>query len=174
MNINDISLLGWNHTVACLLALIAGAMQLAGEKGTPAHALKCNIYCLSMVIANVTALVIFGGQDLLLRHGQPPVIGRGFGFFHWTAVATLGFVLLGRLAASLQRHSFFAYAHPICMILSYWILVGGAVNQAFVRVEWVRQAALAISPGARSIAGYKLLYIAYIALDTTILAPSFR
>ena len=170
MRINDLSVLAWNHTFVCMLALVVGAMQLGSEKGTPAHAVRGNIYALSMVVVNVTALFIFDGEDALFRHGQPPVVGKGFGFFHWLAVMTLAVTLFGRLAASLQRIAFFAYAHPICMILSYWILVGGAVNEAFIRVDWVRQAAVAISPGARSIAGYKLLYIAYFTLDAAILA----
>jgi uncharacterized membrane protein len=170
MRIDDLSVLGWNHTFLCALALIVGALQWRGEKGTPGHAVRGNVYFLSMVAANITALFIFGGEDLLFRHGRPPVIGTGFGFVHWLAVAALALTLLGRLAASLQRIGFFAYAHPICMILSYWLLVGGAVNEAFVRIDWVRRAALAISPGARSIAGYKLLYLVYFALDVAILA----
>ena len=123
-----------------------------------------------MVVANVTALFIFHGEDVLFRRGRPPEIGHGFGFFHWLAVVTLVLVLLGRFAASRQRQAFFAYAHPVCMILSYWMLMGGAVNEVFDRVDWVKRMALAISPGARSIAGYKLLYIVYYINDAVILA----
>lgn len=42
------------------------------------------------------------------------------------------------------------------MIVTYWFLTGGAINEAFVRVGWVQRAALAISPAARGPAGYKL------------------
>jgi uncharacterized membrane protein len=171
MRLDDISHLGWIHTLVCVLAMITGTMQIVGRKGTAMHARSGNIYFLSMVIANITALFIFQGQDVIFRSGQPPVLGgKGFGFFHWLAVFTLALVLLGRLAASFQRHAFFAYAHPICMILAYWLLLGGAVNEAFVRVDWVQQAALAISPGARNLAGYKLLYIVYFITDAVILA----
>jgi uncharacterized membrane protein len=170
MRLNDISLIGWLHSMVYMLAVIVGAMQLVSRKGTRSHALRGNIYFLAMVVANVTALVIFHGEDVLFRRGRPPVVGQGFGFFHWLAVFTLVLVVLGRLAASRQRHAFFAYAHPVCMILSYWVLVGGAINEAFDRVDWVRRAALAISPGARSIAGYKLLYIVYCINDAVILA----
>jgi uncharacterized membrane protein len=171
MRLDDISQLGWIHTLMCVLAMITGGMQLVGKKGTALHVRSGNIYFLSMVIANVTALFIFQGQDVIFRSGQPPVLGgRGFGFFHWLAIFALALVLLGRLAASFQKHGFFAYTHPICMILTYWLLLGGAVDEAFVRVDWVRQAALAMSPGARTIAGYKLLYIAYFITDAVILA----
>jgi uncharacterized membrane protein len=170
MRLNDISLIGWLHSMVYMAALIVGAMQLISQKGTRAHTFRGNIYFLAMIVANVTALFIFHGEDVLFRRGRPPVIGQGFGFFHWLSVFTLVLVVLGRIAASRQRRAFFAYAHPVCMILSYWVLVGGAINEAFDRVDWVRRAALAISPGARSIAGYKLLYIVYYRNDAAILA----
>jgi len=170
MRLHDISLIGWLHSAVYVLALIVGALQLVNRKGTRLHALRGNIYFLSMVVANVTALFIYDGEDVLFRRGRPPEIGQGFGFFHWLAVLTLALVVLGRFAASRQRRAFFAYAHPVCMILSYWFLVGGAINEAFDRIDWVRRAALAVSPGARSIAGYKLLYIVYYINDAVILA----
>ena len=170
MNTNEISLLGWAHIFVCALALISGTLQLAGRKGTPAHAHRGNVYFLSMVIANVTALFIFHG-DLLLHHGKPPVVvGQGFGMAHWLAVITLAVLLLGRIAASRQRMAFFAYAHPISMIVTYWFLVGGAINEAFVHVGWLQRAALAISPEAHGLAGYKLVYIVHFTNDALILA----
>jgi uncharacterized membrane protein len=169
MRLNDISLLGWIHTFFYVMAMIAGAMQMARRKGTPSHTCRGNVYFLSMLIANVTALFIFQ-EDAIFRSGKPPVIGPGFGFFHWLSVIALALVLLGRVAASRQRHAFFAYAHPISMILSYWLILGALINEAFTRVDWVRRMALAVSPGARSIAGYKLLYVAYYVNDAVILA----
>jgi hypothetical protein len=56
------------------------------------------------------------------------------------------------------------------MILSYWILMGGALQELFLRVDLARQAALAISPGARNLAGYKLAYILYFSLDAILFA----
>jgi uncharacterized membrane protein len=171
MDTNDISLLGWIHTFLCALALISGALQLAGSKGTSAHARRGNIYFLSMAIANVMALFIFHGQDLLIRSGQPRLlVGQGFGLVHWLAVITLVVLLLGRLAASRQRVAFFAYAHPICMIVTYWMLVGGAINEAFVRVGGLQRLAHAISPAARGLPGYKLVYIVHFTNDAFILA----
>jgi uncharacterized membrane protein len=170
MRLNDISLLGWIHTFFYVMAMITGAMQMARGKGTPSHARRGNVYFLSMLIANVTAWFIFTGEDVIFRPGKPPVIGQGFGFFHWLSVIALALVLLGRVAASRQRQAFFAYVHPISMILSYWLLLGALINEAFTRVDWVRRMALAVSPGARTIAGYKLLYVAYYVNDAVILA----
>lgn len=170
MNASDISLLGWMHTFLCALALICGALQLTGSKGTSAHALRGNVYFLSMAIANLMALFIFHG-DLLIRSSQPRmIVGRGFGAAHWLAVITLAVLLLGRLAASRQRVAFFAYAHPICMIVTYWMLVGGAINEAFVRVGWLQRVARAISPAARGLPDYKLVYIVHFTNDAFILA----
>jgi len=152
-----------------MLALIAGTLQIVRTKGTPSHVLRGRIYFLAMMAANVMALFLFHAEDVIFRFGQPPVIGHGFGFIHWLAVMAVVLVLLGRLAASRQRQALFAYAHPICMILSYWLLLGGLVNEAFDRVDWVRRAALAISPRAHDIAGYKLLYIVYAVMDAVIL-----
>jgi uncharacterized membrane protein len=171
MELNDISFSGGIHTFMCVMAMLAGTLQMIGRKGTAVHARCGDVYFLSMAVANTTALFIFHGADVIFRSKAPPVLGGfGFGFFHWVAVVALLLVLLGRLAASRQRLAFFAYAHPICMILSYWLLIGGAINEAFVRVQWVRQAALAISPGAHNAAGYALLYIAYGIADSVIVA----
>jgi hypothetical protein len=84
MKMNDISFIGWIHTLA---------------------------YVVAMVLANVSAMVIFHGQEIFVRIGQPPVFHQGFGLFHWFAAITLLFVLLGRLSASLQSHAFFACSH---------------------------------------------------------------
>jgi uncharacterized membrane protein len=170
MDTNDISLLGWVHTSLCTLALISGALQLAGTKGTPAHARRGNVYFLSMAIANILALFLFH-QDLLIRSGQPRMlVGQGFGAVHWLAVITLMVLLLGRLAAARQRVAFFAYAHPVCMIVTYWMLVGGAINEAFVRVGWLQRVAQAISPATRGLPGYKLVYIVHFTNDALIFA----
>ncbi len=171
MDTHDISLLGWIHTFLCAVALVFGAMQLAGSKGTSGHARRGNVYFLSMAIANVLALFIFGGHDLLIRSTQPRLlVGQGFGAVHWLAVITLVVLMLGRLAASLRRMTFFAYAHPVCMIVSYWMLVGGLINEAFVRVGWLQRVAQAISPAAHGLAGYKLVYIVHFTNDALILA----
>src|SRR4051794_1703810 len=51
MPVSEMTALGWFHTAACMVALVAGAIQLCSEKGTAAHALRGKVYFWSMVIA---------------------------------------------------------------------------------------------------------------------------
>src|SRR3569833_2903358 len=95
MRLNDITLLGWIHTFFYAIAMITGAMQMARGKGTPSHRRRGNVYFLSMLIANSTALFIFTGADVIFRSGKPPVLGQGFGFIHWLSVFALALVLFG-------------------------------------------------------------------------------
>jgi hypothetical protein len=43
------------------------------------------------------------------------------------------------------------------MILSYWLLVGGGINEAFVRIGWLHELALSVSPGAKTLPEYQLV-----------------
>lgn len=156
MHINEITVLGWFHTTVCMVALLAGALQLFGKKGTAAHALRGKIYFWSMLIAMSTTLFLYG-MDVVIRSGQKPLIGPYFGFFHWLALFTLLLLVLGQWSARRQRRAFFAYAHPIFMILSYWLLVGAGITAAFTRIDWFHELALLISPGAKTLVQYKLV-----------------
>lgn len=154
MILDNISFIGWIHAIACLLAMASGTVQMFARKGTTAHAARGNVYFFSMIVANSLALFIY---ELDVAFGPDgAVFGPVFGVFHWLAVLTLAVVLLARFAASRQQHAFFAYAHPVCMIISYWFLMGGAISQAFERVAPVRAAAFAVSPDARNIGDFKL------------------
>jgi uncharacterized membrane protein len=156
MPISEMTPLGWFHTAACVVALVAGAIQLCSQKGTPAHALRGRIYFWSMVIAFGTTLFLYG-VDVVIRRGQKPLIGPYFGVVHWLAMFTLVLVLLGYVSAKRQAKAFFAYGHPVSMILSYWLLVGGEINEAFTRVGWLKELALAVSPAAKTLVEFRLI-----------------
>jgi hypothetical protein len=64
------------------------------------------------------------------------------------APPTLVVVVVGFVAASRQKVAAWAYLHPLGMIASYYSLVGGAINEAFARIDALRSAALSSSPGA--------------------------
>jgi len=92
-----------------------------------------------MLVLNLSAFAIYRFD---IAHFVPFSAGaRVFGFFHWLAVAALVFVLVGRFAASRQIGAFWAYVHPTAMMLSYYVLVGGAVNEAFARIDPLRDLA---------------------------------
>ena len=77
--------------------------------------------------------------------------------FHWMAIATLIFIGLGYWAARNQRTALGAYGHPVMMILSFYMLIGGAINEAFARIGMLRDAALAGSPWAHHYLQTRLL-----------------
>ena len=131
MKVDDMSLVGWFHTLFCFVALFAGAWNLARAKGTRIHRKMGQAYVAAMVLQNVSALFVYephgdAAGTLALDH---------FGVFHWLALITLGVVGVAYFAASRQARAPWAYLHPAMMVTSYYLLVGGAVNEVFVRIE---------------------------------------
>ncbi len=133
MHVADLTLAGWMHSLTCLIALAAGAVLLVAEKGTLQHRTLGRFYFWSMIIVNLSAFGIYRFDTMRFKpfKAGPHV----FGLFHWFAVASLIFVLIGRYAAARQDRAPWAYVHPVAMILSYYLLVGGAINEAFVRID---------------------------------------
>jgi uncharacterized membrane protein len=141
MNMTGVSIIGWLHTLAATLAILVGAAVLFGTKGTARHRFFGRTYFYSMIAAN---LLSFGVYHFDIARFVPFSAGPGvFGLFHWESVFTLAFLLLGFHAASRQRRAVWAYAHPISMLITYYMLIGGLVNEVFVRVPFVRDLALA-------------------------------
>ena len=126
MRIFDISILGWIHTLACLAALPTGLAVLAMAKGTLRHRRTGLWYFTAMVAANLTAFGLFAGV---------PGIEPGFNRFHWMAVATLIALAFAYVGARRQRQALWAYVHPAGMIVSYYFLIGGAINEGFSRID---------------------------------------
>ena len=118
----DLSLLGWVHTVACLCALAIGATVLVGPKGSARHRQIGRLYLVSMLATNLTALGIYQ---------------RGMFYFpHWFAVAALIAVTIGFVCIRTRRpHAYWRHAHLTCMVASYYMLIGGGVNEVFLRIR---------------------------------------
>jgi uncharacterized membrane protein len=147
MHIHDITLIGWVHTLACLIALVAGGWNIVGAKGTPRHILMGRVYVVAMIVLNLSAFAIYKFD---IAQFAPFKAGPNvFGFFHWLAVAALVFVLVGYYAARHQNRAFWSYVHPVAMTLSYYDLVGGGINEAFARLDPLRALAVASTGGAR-------------------------
>jgi uncharacterized membrane protein len=117
----DLSWLGWAHTIACLGALATGAIVLMEPKGTPRHRSFGRLYLIAMLATNLTALGIY-------RRGM-------FYFPHWFAVAALIAITIGFVCVRLRRpRAYWRNAHLTAMVASYYMLIGGGVNEVFLRV----------------------------------------
>ena len=120
MSVAPISLIGWLHTAVCVAAMAAGAVALCARKGSARHRRCGRWYVHTMVGAQLTALLIYTGE--------------GFRIFHWLAVIALLLVVLGAMAAPRQARLPWFLAHVSGMVWSYCLLIGGAVNEAFLRL----------------------------------------
>ena len=118
----DLLPLGWVHLVASLIALATGFLVLLRPKGTPVHKRRGRVYALTLVATSITALGIYR---------------RGVFFFpHWLAIAALIVVTVGVLAAHFKvPRRAWLHVHLTCLLTSLYLLVGGGVNEAFLRVD---------------------------------------
>ncbi len=121
----NITIIGWLHTITCVFAMIAGGVTLFAIKGSVDHKKWGHWYFYVMLATNLSALLIY-------REGQ-------FNIFHGMAVGTLAILLLGWYAAPRQRSVTWANTHLSCMLWSYYMLYGGLINEAFVRVPTLRE-----------------------------------
>ncbi|HEY2070950.1 MAG TPA: DUF2306 domain-containing protein [Rhizomicrobium sp.] len=141
MHVADIIAIGWIHVIACLVALAAGAWNLALPKGTALHRKVGTVYVLAMIVLNVSVFAVYKFD---IGHFVPFAAGPNtFGFFHWLAVAALVFVCSGWYAARHQDRAVWAYLHPVMMLLSYYDLIGGGINEVFARLDPLRALARA-------------------------------
>ena len=145
MLISNISLLGWVHTIACLIALGAGAYLLTARKGTRRHRRLGWWYAGSMLVLNLSILAVYT-FDIVPGKGPQP---GSFGIFHWMAVATLAATVLAVIGAVRQRRSrAWAHVHAQSMLFSYYMLAGGLINELVVRILPLRALVTRISPHA--------------------------
>lgn len=129
----DLVPLGWVHGLACLLALASGAYAFATRKGSPRHVLMGRVYLVSMLVLNLSALGIY-------RLGI-------FFFPHWLAIITLVLIFAGWGSARLiRRHGAFRYIHLSSMVGSYYLLIGGGVNEVYLRIDAARDLLNAAGP----------------------------
>jgi uncharacterized membrane protein len=122
----DLSVLGWIHTIACVVALALGALNLARRKGTGAHRRIGQAYLWATLVVGVTSLGIYSQNR--------------FFFPHWLAVATLVLTVLAYLFAHFRRPAkLWLRGHIASTVLTYYLLLGGGVNEAFLRIDTLRR-----------------------------------
>lgn len=122
----DLVPLGWFHSIACLIALAAGAYGFTTRKGSPRHILTGRVYMVSMIALNLSALGVY-------RLGV-------FFFPHVLAIMTLVVIAIGWAAARTHRpRPLWKHIHLSAMIASYYLLIGGGVNEVFLRIHAMRE-----------------------------------
>ncbi|MBA3890906.1 MAG: DUF2306 domain-containing protein [Gemmatimonadaceae bacterium] len=129
--------IGWIHTIAAVAAMVTGAAVLVTRKGTRRHRQVGWAYVASMLLLNLTALLIYR-------------LFGGFGPFHVAAVFSLATVLAGTIAAlraRKARRSRNAAArakalehHYQWMTWSYVGLMAAAVSEVATRVPALQPA----------------------------------
>jgi tetratricopeptide (TPR) repeat protein len=119
LNLN-LSILGWPHTAACLVAIAAFFPVMFTRKGGRTHRRWGRVYSVAYAAACLTSLGIY-------RSGQ-------FIFAHWLALAGLVVLAAGYFAVRFKPPAW-RYVHLLAMLLSAYNLFGGAVNEAFLRIK---------------------------------------
>ncbi len=143
MHMENVGLLGWLHTLACTTAIVLGAWNIVVFDRGRWHRLRGHVYVWSMIVAN---LLVFAVYRFDMNFRGPPGPGV-FGFFHWLAIAALVFTLIGWFASFRQRHAAWNYVHPVAMLLSYYVLIGGLANELFARIDALRPLAITLVNG---------------------------
>jgi hypothetical protein len=116
----DLSIIGWLHSLACVVALATSLAIIVRRKGGAAHRAWGQVFTVSYMLVCVTSLGIYALER--------------FWFPHWLAVIGLVVVAIGWGAARFRPPGW-RYVHLIAMLLSVLNLFGGAVNEAFLRIE---------------------------------------
>lgn len=121
----DMSALGWAHSVACVVALGLGLFNIVTPKGIRLHRGIGDAFALVMALVCLSALGVYRLHK--------------FWFPHWDAVATLALIAVGWGAARFKRpRRGWIYIHLTTMVFSYYMLIAGGVNEAFLRVDALR------------------------------------
>lgn len=103
MLLSNISLMGWVHSIACVLALLSGAWNLVMPKGSATHREVGHWYFYAQLASLLSTFAVY---DFNVARFHPLVAGPHiFGLFHWEAVATLAALLLGISAAPRQKRA---------------------------------------------------------------------
>ena len=126
----ELTPLGWTHTVACCVALALGAYLLGYKKGDRRHRNLGRWYIAAQLVLNATALSIYRLQT--------------FFFPHVLAIATLIITAAGWAFGHFHRpRRIWNFGHLSCMIVSFYLLIGGGVNEVYLRIACLHDMAIA-------------------------------
>jgi uncharacterized membrane protein len=148
----DLFPIGWVHMLASLVAILVSAAILVRPKGTPAHRRRGRVFVGAILVTSLTALFIYR---------------RGVFFFpHWLALVSLAVTATGFAAARFKvPRRFWPHLHLTCMLASVYILIGGGVNEVFLRIDVLHRSA----PGLNSPA-VGMVHLTVIVLFAVLIA----
>jgi uncharacterized membrane protein len=121
----NFSTIGAVHTLLCLYVLWIGAIMLWRAKGNSLHRSSGRRYLFASTLSCVSALMIYPDGT--------------FNIFHVIAVVTLMLLAIGFGSAhSKVPKRKWLRIHITTIVLSYYMMIGGLINEAFVRITSLR------------------------------------
>ncbi len=121
----SMSVLGWFHTAACVVAIASMVWVIFTPKGTRLHRKVGQAFTLSILFAAVTSLGIYSHHVWTFAHG-----------FAVVAIVSAGG---GWLVARFKRpRRGWRYLHLTLMLIAAYDLIGGGVNEVYLRVKPLR------------------------------------
>ena len=162
MLLTGISLLGWLHSLACMIAIVAGTHVLWAPKGTPSHRKWGWWYAAAMIVQSLLVMGLYNFDFIPGQRAKPgPHV---FGFFHVGALIAMAAIALALFGARRQHKSLlWALVHAQAMLFSYYLLISALINELFARIVPLRHYALALSPHAATIINTGLVRYAQLA-----------
>jgi len=144
----EMSLLGWLHSLLSVMALASGLANILMPKGTSLHRRIGQIYVISLIAVCVTSLGVYSLHK--------------FWFPHWTALITLFLIAVAWSAARFKwPRRGWKYIHLTAVLVSYYMLIGGGVNEAFLRVDALHRLG---GPSAESVLASPALGLTHFAV----------
>ena len=123
----------WLHIITATISLIFGFYVLIAQKGTIRHQQVGRWYFWAMLINCVTSFFILN------------VFGKWF-FPHWLGLVTIVILITTYIISFKKNYRHWLKVHILGFVLSYYLLIGGAINELFVHVESLRPLMLNGSP----------------------------
>jgi hypothetical protein len=121
----DLLPVGWVHFAASTIALVIGPLIIVRPRGTPCTSERHDLRDCDP------------GHE---HHGAWYLSARNLLLRALFAEAALVATAAGVSASHLKRpRAGWMHLHLTCMLMSFYILVGGGVNEAFLRVNFLRR-----------------------------------
>ncbi len=128
---DNISIIGWLHTLLTVLALGCAVVIMFSPKGTARHRLLGDVFAFSLFTGSALSLTIY-------RTGV-------FFFPHVLAIVTMVTITIGWLAGRFHQPKWlWKPIHLTCMLISVYMIFGGGINEVFLRVPYLREHGKAI------------------------------